>query len=423
MKKTLAILLLMTTSVLRVSESEGADGQDRSSWPQWRGPTRDGRIEAEPWPKKLADDALRQVWRVELGPSYSGPIVSEDRVFVTETQDEKYEVVRALDRETGKELWANQWEGALSVPFFARANGDWIRATPAYDGQRLYVAGMRDVLVCLDGNTGKEVWRVDFVRELQTPVPQFGFVCSPLVVGDYLYVQAGASFAKLDKLSGEIIWRSLQDEGGMQGSAFSSPSIDNLAGADQLVVQTRSTLAGVHPESGDVLWSQDIPAFRGMNILTPTIQGDTVFTSSYGGRSFLFRVVPGTDGLQLSEVWTNKAQGYMSSPVVIDGHAYLHLRNQRFTCIHLETGETKWTTRPFGKYWSLVANGKQILALDERGQLRLIRANPDEFELIDERTVSDDAWAHLAVCDSEVFVRELRAMTVFRWTQAESLDR
>jgi len=31
---------------------------------------------------------------------------------------------------------------------------------PAYDGDSLYVAGMRDVLVCLDAKTGKQRWRV-----------------------------------------------------------------------------------------------------------------------------------------------------------------------------------------------------------------------------------------------------------------------
>ena len=38
---------------------------------------------------------------------------------------------------------------------------------------------------------------------------------------------------------------------------------------------------------------------------------------------------------------------------------------------------------PYGKYWSLVANEGQILALDERGDLLLINANPKSFYLID----------------------------------------
>jgi hypothetical protein len=110
----------------------------------------------------------------------------------------------------------------------------------------------------------------------------------------------------------------------------------------------------------------------------------------------------------------------MSTPVVIDGHAYLHLRNQRFTCMDLTTGQRKWTTAPYGKYWSLVANGDRILALDQRGDLLLIRANPQQFELLDQRKISSDStWAHLAVCGNEVFVRELNAMTAYRWKAAE----
>ena len=106
----------------------------------------------------------------------------------------------------------------------------------------------------------------------------------------------------------------------------------------------------------------------------------------------------------------------MSTPVVIDGHAYLHLRNQRFTCIDLTNGKECWTTQPFGKYWSLVSQGRKILALDERGDLFLIIANPDKFELLDQRHISDSpTWAHIAVCDNEVFVRDLKGLTACVW--------
>src|SRR5262249_16665931 len=156
----------------------------QSTWPQWRGPTRDSQVTGPAWPETLKDDALKQLWRVELGSSYSGPIVAADRIFVTETKDKSLESVRALDRETGKELWQAQWKGAVTVPSYARGNGEWIRSTPAYDGENLYVAGMRDVLVCLNAETGKERWRVDFVEKYETPPPPYGFVCSPLVDGD-----------------------------------------------------------------------------------------------------------------------------------------------------------------------------------------------------------------------------------------------
>ena len=128
-----------------------------------------------------------------MGPSYSGPIVSGTRVFVTETRDESHEIVRTLDRATGEELWKVEWPGALSVPFFAKSNGSWIRSTPACDSVRLYVAGIRDVLVCLDVATGAELWRVNFVDKYNSPLPGFGTVCSPLLDAEHLYIQAAAS--------------------------------------------------------------------------------------------------------------------------------------------------------------------------------------------------------------------------------------
>lgn len=389
---------------------------DAGTWNQWRGPKRDGLVVGPPWPRSLNEDVLRRTWRVDLPPGYSGPVVTESAVFVTGTENKEFEIVYALDRQSGKELWRTQWRGAMAVPFFAASNGNWIRSTPAFDGESLFVAGMRDVVVSLNAKTGEEQWRVDFVEMLKTPLPAFGFASSPLLDGNSLYVQAGASFIKLNKNTGEIVWRVLNDDGGMMGSAFSSPVVATLAGKRQILVQTREKLAGVDPESGDVLWEQKVPSFRGMNILTPVPFGEAVFTSSYQNKSWLFGISKSDETFAVAETWENNAQGYMSTPVVIEDHAYLHLQNQRFTCINLRTGERTWTSTPFGKYCSMVAQKDLILALDERGLLLLLRANPNAFELLDERKVSDDeAWAHIAVSGHDVIVRDLNAVSLFRW--------
>ena len=389
-----------------------------SPWAQWRGPNRDGFVSADgaPWPDGLDDSRLEKRWRVDLGPSYSGPVIAGKAVIVTETRDKKTEHVRALDRATGRELWHVSWEGAMSVPFFAASNGSWIRATPCVDGDRVYVAGMRDVLVCLDVATGRERWRVDFTKELESPLPAFGFVSSPLVRGDHLYVQAGSGFVKLEKATGKVVWRVLEDGGGMMGSAFSSPYPVVLGGVPQILVQTRDELAGVDPEAGQVLWKTKVEAFRGMNIVTPTVHDGKVFTTSYGGGSWLFAVDPARGDKPVEQVWRNKIQGYMSTPIVIGGHAYVHLRNQRFACLDLATGKEAWITKPFGRYWSLVAQGDRILALDETGDLRLVRATPDRYDLVGEAQVSDgESWAHLAVAGDTLYVRDLEGLAAFRW--------
>ncbi len=395
---------------------------DAADWPQWRGPTRDCRLaEHQNWPESLEDGHLTQSWRIPLGPSYSGPIVSGNKVFVTETQAETNEIVRALDRSTGEVIWRTEWPGALKVAFFARENGSWIRSTPATDGQNLYVAGIRDVLVSLDVETGGENWRVDLVKTFDAALPGFGTVCSPLVDEKHLYLQAAASVVKLNTNDGSVIWRSRPESGGLFGagmgaSAFSSPVMATIEGVRQLVVQSRKSLFGVDLDTGKRLWSIDVEAYRGMNILTPTVIGNTVFTSTYGGGTFLYDIEKSAGRFNATERWNTKKQGYMSSPVVVDGRVFLHLRNQRFTCIDPATGETNWTTRPFGKYWSMVANGDRLLALDQRGELHLIHATPDEYQELSTRTVSEsETWAHLAISDDQVFVRDLDALTTWAW--------
>ena len=412
----LAASILLLTGLLATPVLAG-------DWPQWRGPARNGQFSGPSWPTKLDTNHLQKTWEVKLGPSYSGPVVTGQRVFTTETRDKKLEVVRAFDRQSGKALWQVEWPGALSVPFFAKANGDWIRATPACDGDSLFVAGIRDVLVCLDVRDGRERWRVDFVKEFDAPLPDFGFVSSPALDETAVYVQAGASLVKVAKRDGKVLWRTLKDGGGMWGSVFSSPTFATFHGQRQLVVQTRAKLAGVNPDTGDVLWEQPVEAFRGMNILTPVAHDDMLFTSTYGGKTIGFKVSRSNDRYSVSQVWQHKAQGYMTTPVVVGGVAYTHLKSQRAMAIEVATGKELWTSsESFGKYWSLVANGDRILALDQRGVLLSLRANPAKLELLDQRKLTAaETWAHLAVSDDQLFVRELNALSVWQWRSESAL--
>jgi outer membrane protein assembly factor BamB len=304
----------------------------------------------------------------------------------------------------------------VNVPFFAARNGSWIRSTPAFDGEVLVVAGMRDVLTCLDAETGEVRWRVDFVERFGSELPSFGFVCSPLIVGDHVYVLAGASLLKLDKATGETVWRQLEDAGGMD-SAFSSPIVTTLAGKEQLVVQTRADLCGVDLDDGARLWSAPIRASRGMSILTPLPYGDAVFTSAYGGRSQLLAIDSTEGAFASSKLWEARGQGYMTSPVLIDGHAYLFLRSNRFTCIDLNTGEEKWTSPPTGDNdWSLVAQGDRILALSDNGRLYHIAANPTEYKVLSSvDLVENQTWAHLAMVGNQLFVRAQSSLIAYAW--------
>jgi outer membrane protein assembly factor BamB len=408
----------LAACLLCLSASPGTAAPD---WPEWRGPTRDGRVPegTEPWPPRLNRDNFVEVWSVDLAEGYSSPITSGDRVFTVETKDKKDEIVRAFDRRTGKLLWETSWPGSMKVPFFAAKSGSWVRSTPACDGTTLFVGGMLDVLVALDAASGRERWRVDFPAQEDTPRPQFGFVCSPMLDDEHVYVQVGAALRKIRKDNGRTEWKALEDERAMFGSAFSSPTRAVVCGRDQLLVQTRMLLAGVEPRSGEVLWSTPVKAFRGMNILTPTPIGDRIFTATYGGGSFVYQVRGKADPLAVETLWNDELEGNMSSPVVIDGMVYLHGRDKRFHCIDPVAQKILWSTdKSFGDYWSMVANGRRILALDDRGELLLIEADPDGFRLIDTLEVSKrPTWAHVAVCGEEVWIRDLKGLTLYRWRE------
>ncbi len=415
MKYFLTQILIAATVINLVGKELPAAGV----WTQWRGPERTGLVQGAFWPAKLDSLRLRQMWRMELGEGYSGPIVSSNMVFTVETLDKKREIVRAFDRLSGRQIWEHGWEGIMKVPFFSAKNGSWVRSTPAFDGESLFVAGMRDFLVCFDASNGEVRWQVDFMNRFKSPLPKFGFVCSPLVVGDAVYVQAGASFVKLDKKTGTTVWRTLKDGGGMYGSAFSSPIYEKICGKEQLVVQTRKFLAGVDPDNGGVLWKQKVKAFRGMNIQTPVIIGDTLFTSCYGGASILYKLKKGSEGFALTEVWRDKkSQGYMSTPVVVEGKIYFHRRDQRFSCLDPEKKKILWRSPVHGLYCSMVSNGESVLALNQKGELLLFDAIPERFNLRDRLKISKQAtWGHLAVAGDQLFVRELKAITVYCWKE------
>ena len=115
--------------------------------------------------------------------------------------------------------------------------------------------------------------------------------------------------------------------------------------------------------------------------------------------------------------WEHKAEGYMSTPVVIAGKIFMHLRNQKFTCLYLATGKQDWLSdQKFGEYLSLVSQGDRILALDQKGILYLMRANPAKLEILDQKKLTDDeCWAHLAVEGRTLYVRELKALVAYEW--------
>src|SRR5581483_4009448 len=68
---------------------------------------------------------------------------------------------------------------------------DWPRegicSTPVIDGDRLYYTSNRCALVCAELNTGKIVWELDMMKELNV-FPHNMTAASPLIAGDVIWL-------------------------------------------------------------------------------------------------------------------------------------------------------------------------------------------------------------------------------------------
>src|SRR5436305_15085164 len=83
-------------------------------WPQWRGPTRDGRAPAGPLRTDWDANPPKPVWSAPCGGGFSSLAVVGGRLYTQDRQDGD-ERVFCLDAETGKQLWAISFSADYSA--------------------------------------------------------------------------------------------------------------------------------------------------------------------------------------------------------------------------------------------------------------------------------------------------------------------
>src|SRR5262249_21390490 len=136
MAATHRFLSLTLTGVLLCAA--GAD------WPNWMGPNRNGSSPETGLLTDWPDGGPKVLWKVEGGDGYSSGAVAGGRA-ITMVQQGPDELVLALDAATGKKLWATK-----VGPAYKNQYGDGPRATPAIQGQHVWVQSVNGPVVCLE---------------------------------------------------------------------------------------------------------------------------------------------------------------------------------------------------------------------------------------------------------------------------------
>jgi outer membrane protein assembly factor BamB len=121
-------------------------------WTDFRGPGRLGHYDQQPIRTDWPAQGLPRLWKQPSGGGYAGFTVANGVAFTIE-QRRNREVVAAYDLLTGRERWTNSWPAL----FHETLGGDGPRATPVWDGGRLYALGAEGEFRCLDAATGKTV--------------------------------------------------------------------------------------------------------------------------------------------------------------------------------------------------------------------------------------------------------------------------
>jgi outer membrane protein assembly factor BamB len=217
-------------------------------WSQFRGPNGTGVSATTGLPDTFGP-SKNVVWKTELPPGHSSPVLTSDRIFVTGHVKEKLYVI-SIDRKTGKIVWQKEapraQEGRLQ-----NVNGP-ASPSPVTDGSNVYVFFQDYGLLSYDRD-GKERWKVPL-----GPFNMFyGFGASPILVDDKVILPVDQDYPTsyliaVDKNSGKVRWKV---ERPVVISGYSTPIVyQPKQGPKQIVVPESFQLSAYSVADGKRVW-------------------------------------------------------------------------------------------------------------------------------------------------------------------------
>lgn len=435
---SLAILFAVVSLSAKEPASKDVSGRD---WPQWRGPNRDNHSAYKSINADWAAQKPSLLWKVEgVGKGYASVSVVGDRVYTTGNlgDGEKQHVI-CVDMKAKKVLWKQQISEKKPEHGY-----DGSRCTPSIVGDKLYAISSDGNIVCLNAETGKPIWGKSFITEWQGKMMSgWGFSESPLVDGDHVLCTPGSDQAMivcLNRQNGKEIWRSAvpdQGEKGSPGAGYASMVIGHGAGVKQYVQLIGRGLIGVRASDGKLLWRYNHIANNVADIPTAIVKDDYVFGSTgYGdGGSGLVKLSKDGDGVKAEEVYylaANQLQNHHGGMVLVGDYLYFgNGHNNGFpVCVEFLTGKIKWggKLRGVGKESACITyvDGHIIYRYQQPGEdgdsIALVEATPDEYRLkgsFRPEVIEREGWAHPVVANGKLFLREQNSLMCYDIAKAK----
>ena len=381
-------------------------------WPDILGPTRSGiassdEVLSDTWPS----DGPPVLWQRTVGQGYAGIVVSGGIGFLFHRLANQ-EILEAFDPVSGKEIWSDQHTTTFRPQV---GSGDGPLCTPCVDGKYIITYGAQGILACHNIHSGNLLWQRDTHTDFDAREGYFGAGSSPIVIDDIVVVNVGgakkdAGIVGFEMTTGKTMWSTTA-----QPASYSSPTRVKIGKTTYALIITRYKCLLLDPHSGEMQWEFSF-GMRGptVNAAIPVVQKkpaglSLLITASYGIGS-----IEGTfNQTAFMKRWESldALASQYCTPIVIGPHAYCidgrdDMPPTSMKCIDTTTGVVLWNQDNFG-YGTLIYADKKIMAAKTNGELVLMQATPQHFNVLGQHRVLNGTLRALpALANGKLFLRD-----------------
>ncbi|MFC1551821.1 PQQ-binding-like beta-propeller repeat protein [Candidatus Latescibacterota bacterium] len=270
MKKVLLLVCLMLTFAIFANRSVFSQDSEINTWSAFRGNNSSGVARPDQDPPVEFSSDKNVIWKTPLISGVSSPCIWGDRIFLTGFDEEKQQLqVMCYNRLNGKLIW-NQIVPAKEIePCHAVSSP--ADATPATDGERIYVHFGSYGLLCYDFD-GDMLWSI----ELPVNSNNYGTGTSPIVMDDKVILKVSRPNGEryliaVDSKSGKQVWKNSNVAG--TGSA-STPIVWN----GDLIIHGGRRVAAYSIKDGSEIW-QVMAITNGAS--TPVAYSDKLYVGTW----------------------------------------------------------------------------------------------------------------------------------------------
>lgn len=245
-----------------------ADFADAADWTRFRGSSGTGLAQAADKLPAEIGPGQNQIWRSELPPGHSSPVIVGNRIFVTGVRgdSEKELFTICLDRATG----TIQWEARAPYKKLEEIHtiGSHAQSSPCADADCVVSFFGSSGVYCYD-HSGKLLWN----KPMGPFNNNFGAGSSPLIVGDRVILcqdhDLDSFLMAFDKQTGDILWKKDRSEFPRN---YCTPILWDNNGKPQIVIAATLRVVGYDLETGNEAWT--VRGIARMVSCSPTVGDD-----------------------------------------------------------------------------------------------------------------------------------------------------